>query len=728
MQSNRKDNSPAPEQKASAWDVSGADGTLDPLLDCLERITELYDRHTSPVTLSAGLPLINNRLTVPLFSRAAERAGLSSRLVKRSLKSITNLELPAVLLLDDYRAVVAVQTNRRHSSFRILVPESGMGMETISARDLGKQYSGHAIFVHPEYEPEDTISSELRTKPRSWFWGTLFSSWRLYRDVFAASFLINLFGLATPFFILNVYDRVVPNLAYETLWVLATGIGAIYLFELVMRSLRGYFVDIAGKKANLRLSAMLFEKALGLRMEVRPRSVGGFTKNLQEFDSVRDLITSLSITTLVDLPFVILGLIAINYIAQDMVWIQVTGMAALMIYSLSVQLPLKRAVDRSFEAAARKSAILVEGLTGIEEIKTLGAESQLQRKMEKAVAYIAKWGTYSRFFSSSVSHVSTFIQNIAVVAVVVAGVYMIGNGTLTQGGLIACVILSRRVISPISQVANLTTRFHRAKTALANLDRIVNLPVERPEGRSFLHCRKFKGAIEFSKVRFGYPEQGGLALNDLSFSIKAGESVAIIGPSGSGKSTLARLLLGLYRPDEGTVLIDGIDINQIDPAELRRYIGYLPQDVTLFHGSVQDNIRLGTHGISDDAVIKAAEAAGVSAFAKKHTMGYDMPVGERGRSLSGGQRQSVAIARALLLDPSILVLDEPTNSMDNHTEKRLKKRLTELVENKTLLLVTHRASLLTLVDRVIVLDHGTVVADGPKAQVLEAMKAGQLVV
>ena len=699
----------------------------DPLADCLVQLSRLYNQPVTKTAACAGLPLAGNRLTVELFPRAAERAGLASKLLKRPLSKITGLELPAILLLHQHQACLLTAIDQQTGEARLLLPDANFGESVVVLPELDKQYTGYILCARPKFRGGQALSQTApAARKKNWFWGTLLDSWRIYRDVLLASLLINIFGLTGPFFTMNVYDRVIPNLAFETLWVLGIGIGVVYGFNLLLRGLRGYFIDEAGKKANLVISAALLEKVLGLRLEVRPKSVGAFSKNLQQFEAVRDFITSFSITALIDLPFMLLGMGAIWYLGGSVVLVHICAVVLMAGYALLVQVPLKYAVEKSFEASAQKNSILVEGLSGLETIKMLGAESQIQRAWEEAVSYIATWSSRSRLFSSSVSHFSDFILNLSVVAVVIAGVYQIEAGQLTQGGIIALVILSRQAIAPMSQAVNLAARFHRAKTALATLNTIMALPVERPAGKSFLHRGSCQGGLSFDQVDFQYPEQSGLALSKISLTIEPGDRVAIIGPIGSGKTTLGKLLLGLYQPSSGTVSLDGTDIRQIDPAELRRFIGYVPQDVTLFRGTIRDNIILGSPGVDDSQILQAAELSGVNAFTAKQAQGIDLEVGEQGRGLSGGQRQSVAMARALLHDPPILVLDEPSSSMDNRTESRLKSNLATLLPGKTLVLITHRGSLLELVNRIIIIESGAIIADGPRDQVLTAMKSGQL--
>lgn len=696
----------------------------DPLLGCLVLLTQLQHQPHTVDSLLAGLPIEQGDMSPDLFIRAAARVNLSSRLVKKPLARISPLVLPAVLLLKNKQACVLV--SRSESEAKILIPESGAGEKTISLEQLQLDYTGFALFVQKKHGFDGRTAHLENDQPKHWFWDTIARSWTIYADVLVAAFLINLFALASPLFIMNVYDRVVPNNALETLWVLASGVFIVFVFDVVLRMMRAYFIDVASKKSDILISSTIFSKVMGLKAEVRPQSVGAFANNLHEFEGFRDFFTSATLTAIIDLPFVVLFLAVIWFIGGPLVWVPASAIPVVVLFGLSIQAPLRKAVNNTFQKSAQKNATLIEALHGIETVKTMRAESQLQRRWEDAVGYIARWGIKSRLLSQSATHVAVFVQQIATVALVIYGVHLIADGDLTTGALIACVILTGRALAPMAQVASLLTRYHHSAAAYRSLSGIMDLPEERPAGKKFLHRPKFDGSIEFKDVCFRYPGQTINALNRVSFKVQAGERVAIIGRMGSGKTTLEKLILGLYEPTEGAVLVDNIDIRQLDPADLRRNIGYTPQDGSLFYGSVKDNIVLSAPYIDDSAILRATALSGVDEFTQQHPQGLDMPVGEQGTGLSGGQRQTVAIARSILLDPPVLLMDEPSNSLDNSTEDRLKKRLVPYMESKTLILITHRASLLEWVTRLIVMDNGKIIADGPKAQVMDALKQGRL--
>mgnify|MGYP000041193168 CR=1 FL=1 len=700
------------------------DEIQDPLLKCLMHLTQQNHRPLSAQALRNGLPLENNKLTPKLFVRAAKRAGFSAKIVQRQLSDISPLTLPAVLLLANDDACILQEIDAQTGEAILIFPDSGM--KRISQEALLEQYSGVAIYLNLEYHFTERVSKVLDQREGHWFWGTIWRSARIYRDVLIASFLINLFVLSNPLFVMNVYDRVVPNSAIETLWVLAIGVFIAYIFDFGLKMLRAYFLEIAGKKADILMSSMLFEKVMSMQYAHMPKSVGSFSSNLREFESIRAFLSSTTTTILIDIPFAIIFLIVMYMIGGPLVYVPLVAIPFILIYSLIASRKLKESVEQTFAASAQKSSTLIECLTAMETVKTQRASSVLQLRWEQAEGFIAKWGLKSKMISSSVTNFAAFITQVSSVSLVIVGVYLISERELTMGALIAANILSGRVLQPMAQVTGLVTSFFQSKTALNSLNQIMELPDERAEGKKYVHRPELNGAIEFKEVKFSYPEAEQASLDKIDFSFKAGEKIALIGRIGSGKSTIEKLLMGLYKPDEGAVRLDGIDLNQIDPVDLRRNIGYVPQELMLFDGSVRDNIIMGSPEIDDSALLRAAAVSGVDQFVNRHPQGFEMPVGERGARLSGGQRQAIAIARALIHSPNILILDEPTNSMDNSSEDFLRKQLTEYCKGRTLVLVTHKMSLLTLVDRIVVMDGGRVVADGPKEVVLDALKQGRL--
>jgi ATP-binding cassette, subfamily C, bacterial LapB len=710
--------------EASARPAPRPAASDDPILACLVALARLLERPVSGEALTAGLPLEDGRLSPDLAVRAAGRAGLAARWVRRPLRRIDPLTLPCLLLLEDEAACVLVARGESGRA-SVVLPETAPGVVELDDAEIEARYAGHALFARPEAR-FDRRAEEVESGPRSWFWGTLLEAWPIYAEVVLAAVMINLFALASPLFIMNVYDRVVPNHAVETLWVLAAGVGTVFVFDFILRGLRGYFVDSAGRIADLKLAGRIFEHVLGIKMAVRPASAGAFANNLREFESLRDFFTSATLVTLVDLPFALLFIAVVWLIGGPIALVPALAVPVVVGAGLALQVPLDRVVRRTFKEAAQKHGVLVESINGLETIKSIGAEGRMQRNWEQFVHATAGSAMRARFLAALGVNISALAQNLVTAGVVVYGVYRIADGLMTVGALVACTIITGRAMAPLAQVAGILTRYHQARAAYDALSQVMTLPVERPASTRFLHRPSLRGEITFKDVSFTYPGQKVPALKEVSFVIRAGERVGLIGRIGSGKTTIEKLVLGLYQPDEGMILADGTDIRQIDPADLRRNIGCVLQDVFLFHGTIRDNITLGAPFADDASVLRAAALAGVEDFAARHPQGFDRLVGERGESLSGGQRQAVALARALLLDPPILVFDEPTSAMDNGAETRLKRRLARAFKGRTLLLVTHRASMLSLVDRLLLLDGGRVVADGRKGEVMKALGAGEL--
>lgn len=696
----------------------------DPLLDCLMVVCQFHNITTSRNALTAGLPLEDNRLTPSTLPRAAQRAGLKARTLSRPLDKISSLSLPAIILLKNSQAAVLLGWDE-HQRARLLSAETQGGEISVSREALAAEYRGKVVFIQREHEYNTEPSSTIpRTK--SWFKDTLKLSRFLYVDAVVASFLINLIALATPLFVMNVYDRVVPNHATATLWMLAIGITIAFAFDFILKFLRGICLDLAGKKTDLIISSALYERLMGMKMKLRPNRVGGYAQHFQEYQSVRDFLSSLTLTALIDLPFTLLILLVIGIIGGPLVIIPLVAYPVAVLINWLIQRPLIAQVQKTYRLSNERQAMLVETLTGLDAIKANNAQSQRQYQWEQVLSNLSKLEIKVKSLSSAAVNFTSWLQQFSGVVMIVAGVYWIIEGHLSMGGLIACYLLQRRAMMPVDQLCSLMTRYHRAKMTKATVDSMMGLEQETQVGEVPLRCEKLSGSIEFNDVTFRYPQNQHTSLNEISLKIVAGEKVGIIGRSGSGKSSLAKLLVSFYQPDSGMVLMDGIDARQLDVNDIRHNIGYVPQDIHLFSGTLRDNLIIGAGYVDEETMIRAATLAGVHDFCRRHPSGYNLQVGERGMNLSGGQRQAVALARALLLDPSILLMDEPTSSMDNTSEDLIKKALVPLVKNKTLLLVTHRASLLTLVDRLIVLDNGKVIADGPKESVIDALKKGQI--
>jgi ATP-binding cassette subfamily C protein LapB len=721
------------EKKGILWESEGITikSPDDQLLSCLVWLTHHFHKPYSEKALTAGLPLVNHKLTPALLVRSAERAHLTAKIKPQILNKLQPQAFPVLLLMKEEKAVMLLSIQGEMAE--ILDPEFNMGVIELLLSEVEKNYTGNLILIKPAYEFTERSKEELEEKKegeqpekRNWFWRVIAKVWPLYTEVILASLLINLFALAVPLFVMNVYDRVVPNQAMETLWVLALGVALVFLFDFVMRTLRSYFIDIAGKSVDVRLSAEIFEQILGIRMNARPGSVGAFANTIQSFESFRDFITSSTVTVLVDLPFVFIFIGIIALIGGTLAIVPLLMVPLIIFIGWIIQIPLTNLTKKSYKYANEKQATLIEALGSVETIKSIGAESPMQRRWEQVNNLSAQLGIKLRLFANLNIYFSIFAQQFGYVFVIIWGVYKIAAGEMTTGGLIACSILTSRALAPMSQVAALLTKYYQSSHSLSSLNTVMGLPVERPHGKNFLHHGELEGGVEFHQVNFQYTPQSLPALKNISFKISPGEHVGIIGRIGSGKTTISKLILGLYQQTSGMIRLDDIDQHQIDLAHLRHSMGYVPQDVTLFYGSVKDNIVFGAPYVDDDVILKAANLAGLEYFTHIHPQGLDLQVGERGVNLSGGQRQSIALARALLLDPQILVLDEPTNSMDDKTEILLKKKLTDYIAHKTLILITHKSSLLTLVNRLIIMESGQIVADGPKEEILKALAEGKI--
>ena len=714
--------------------ITNADNLrMDALLDCLVLFTKLYHKPFSAEALTAGLPiepgaeapeLFSINSSKGLFSRAAGRAGLKSSIIKRPLSQISPLQLPMIILLSNQSACILDEFSKDGTQAKIIMPAEEAVEQWVNVEDLTDEYIGYGFMIKKAFEYADDNARTLHLKQKHWFWSTLKLSIGMYKDVLYASLLINLFVIATPLFTMNVYDRVVPNNAIETLWVFAIGVIIVYLIDTFAKFTRTFLLESAAKKSDIIMSSIIFEKVLSLKMANHPSSVGSFASNLKDFDNIRGFLTNATMAAVIDMPFSIIFLAVIAYIGGSIVFFPILTMGLILAYAFFIKNPLRRSIESTHEASAKKSSILIETLNNIETLKTLGALNQVQWKWEESTGEIASKSLKSRLLSASIPTITQLLIQLNTVMIVTYGVYMIKDFELSMGGLIAIVILTGRTLAPMGQVASLMTNYEDTKTSYETLNEIISKPSERPEGKKFVERPSFSGHIEFIDVTFTYPGADVPALKNASFVINPGEQIAIIGRIGSGKSTIQKLLLGLYEPDSGQILLDGIDINQIDPADLRKNIGYVSQDIMLFRGTAKENITFRATHATDGAMLRAAQISGASEFIKKHPKGYEMPIGERGQGLSGGQKQSIGIARAFLLETPIMLMDEPSNAMDQITESQLLDHLAVALKEKTSIIVTQKMTILKIVQRVIVVDNGKIVIDAPKEEAIAKLQGG----
>ena len=704
------------KEKKVVDDISYLEHQGGVLMDCLITICHAHHLDVSRVSLLSGLPLDHGELSPTGFERAAKRAGLASRTVKRDLDHINTAILPAVLVLNEKQACVLHGLDKTNA--RVSYPELNDAVVEVPIDDLSASYTGYVIFARPEMNAQETNAQIDKSSVGHWLWSSIRTAKGLYRDVLLASIFISLLSIALPLFVMNVYDRVVPNAALETMWALAIGVLLVLAADFLLRMLRQYFVELAASRLDVTLSAKIMEKVLSINLASKPAKSGSFINSLQSFESIRQFFGSVTLVALVDLPFGLLFVVIIAMIDFYLIIPILIGATALFLYAMKAQRVMRSLSEESMEISSRKSSLVTESVTSLEDVKAFGYQSRNQSAWEKQTIFLAKVNAKLRLVSMSVNNAALWVQQSVGVVIILTGVYLIIEGGITQGGLIAAYLLSSRAMGPVSQAAALLAQFHHAETAKNALDDIMSLPSETGCNSQIKNNVVIKGDIDASQLCFKYPDETVLALKDISFSIKQGEHVAILGKNGCGKSTLNKLLMAFYRPESGQLLLDGIDLQQYEPTLLRKQIGYVPQDVSLFHGSLKDNILPDDTHIDDAEFWEVITQCGLAKLVNGSASGIAQNVGERGCLLSGGQRQAVAMARAIVRNPAIYIMDEPTSAMDSTNEAQMKETIKAATAGKTLIINTHRTTLLDLVERVIVVENGKVIADGKKEEVL----------
>ncbi|WP_375202092.1 type I secretion system permease/ATPase [Hyphococcus sp.] len=558
-----------------------------------------------------------------------------------------------------------------------------------------------------------------------WLFGPLRDNAKIYGQTIMAAAVVNILGLVSSFFIMTVYDRVLPNQAIESLVALTIGVILAHIFDFLLKSLRGYFIDIAGQRLDATVGASVFDNLMSMRLDARRGATGAIAGLVKEFENLRDFFSSATLVTIVDLPFIFLFIATIALIGGPIALIPLIGVLVAIASGIIIQPLIMKRTQQAMAEGHHKNAVLIETLGGLETIKSVKADGLMRARWRSGVARHAKISAIGRFLNQFAVNASGFAQQASQVGVVVVGVFLVGANEITTGALIASVILTGRAMGPLGQVASLLSRVNGALASYKSLNQLMTAQSETEIGRQYLSRPELQGKIEFRDVSFTYPGVTTKALDDVSFVIEPGERVAILGKNGSGKSTIVRQITGVYQPTEGSVLVDDTDVRQLRPADLRANIGAVLQDVCLFSGSIRENIALGLENVSDDDILAAAKIAGVHDFVGATAGGYDQHLSERGEGLSGGQRQAIALARALAPKPSILLLDEPSSALDAQAEAALIARLEHATRGRTLLIVTHRMSMVRLVDRIIVLDRGRVLVDGPRDTVMRAMASAR---
>jgi ATP-binding cassette, subfamily C, bacterial LapB len=703
--------------------MAGSTAGDDLLLRHIGWIARYHGLGFSEHSVLSGLPLDDSgQLNVNLVPRAAAQCGLAASIVQQRPSSLPAHVAPFIINTVDGTPILVVRVDADTQSAEVI--DGTHGQHNCSIAELDRMGSGTAILFAPILSIDDGTLPVTASVPRlaagHWLWSQLARLWPVWLKVLIAACLINILGLAMPLFVMQVYDRVLPNQTISTLWALTAGVIIAIIFDLILRQLRTAVLDHAGRDVDVKVGSSLFQHIMAVPLASRRQPVGMIANQIREFETVRDVFTSASVIAVTDLVFIAVVVAVMGTVAGPLAWTVIAAVPVVIVLTLMTLWPLGRAVRANVAQASRRHGILVESLSAAETLKSINAEGVMQRRWEDAVAATTRSSTATKGWASLALNISLLVQQIVGIVIIVWGVFLVNDGVLTVGALIAASMLSARALAPLANIAMTITRAQNAVTALRGINAVMALPTERLAAGEVIDNPR----VEFNDVAFRYPGQANLALGGLTIKIAPGERVGIIGRVGSGKSTLGRLLARLYEPASGSVVIGGLDIANVDTAEVRAAVGYLGQEIELFQGTLRDNLTLGRRDATDDEIAAALHFAGADGVVSAHPLGLAQPLGERGQGLSGGQRQAVGLARALLRQPKVLFLDEPSSAMDTGSETELVRRLGNWCNaDRVLIVCTHRLQLLDLCERLIVMDAGRIIADGPKAQVLATLRS-----
>ena len=638
-----------------------------------------------------------------------QNLGFEATFVNVSQKQLELQELPLIAFDKEQNPLVLIE-RKSDGSYVVIRDKKAKNSEIISQRDYENIFSGYIVSIRKLSE------FELQQKRGHWFFGAFKSSRWLYAQVIIASVISNFLALTTSIFTMTVYDRIIPNSAVDSLIALSIGVVIALSFDFIIRTIRGRFIDKASKAADIEVSNTLFDRVLSLTPAEQSQKTGAMASIIKEFETLREFFTSSTLVILVDLPFAFFFIYVISLIAGPMALVPLVAVPIVVVVGLLIQPFIARLTKATQQTGMNKQSVLVETLSGLETVNATGSGQLMKSRYIEALIGQSQSGGKSRNISQFLVNFSASVQQYAQVGAIFYGVFLIRDGLITQGALIAAVILGGRTLAPLAQLANALTRVNGAMTAYKSLNALLKNFNNAGLNDNYVSRSKLTGSVEFKNVSFSFPGAVEPTIKDLSIKITPGQKVAVVGKMGSGKSTLIKLISGLYEPTEGAVLIDGIDVRQLDKTDLQHNVGVMLQDSWLFSGTVKENIQLGLLEYDDDHILSLAKISGVDDFVASNPKGYDFEIKERGVGLSGGQKQSINLARALLHDPKLLLLDEPTSSMDQGTEKKIVDNLQEYGKEKTMMIITHRNPILTMVDRVLVVENGKVVADNTPDQ------------
>lgn len=687
-----------------------------PLLDAISVFTRILDRDVTKDDLVIGLPDIEGDIPLEFVPRVLQRLGLVARVSTTHL--IKSDRLPVCASLQDGTYCVVIRREKKH--FILADIDIPGGERKVEIKRFKELFSGTVIEAFAEIEDLERryVGKSFRGH---WFWSKFYSQKKLIFEIVLGSLFANLLAVAVSLFALQVYDRVIPNQSVTTLWVLVLGAGLAILMEAFLRISRSYLMDVAGKKIEIDISTFLFQKLAGMRLSTRPASPGSLVYMMREFGSVREFFTATSVGSVADIPFVGIFLLLIYAIAGNVVWVIISAAVVIVLPSLLAQGKMSRLSEEMLGGTSAAGKLLTEIAYAHETVKSVRGEGFFQRKWEEINTLTATKTTAQRALAAGLTYWSASIQQIAYISAVVAGVYLVFTGEFTVGTIIAVSILTSRTLAPITQLSGALARWQQIKAALKGLEEIASSDQDRPIDRSFARRAVLTGNISIKDLSFGYTDEDAPNLKVDNLQISKGEKIAILGANGSGKSTLLKILSGLFSARAGNISIDNLDLRQIDPEDIRRNIGYLPQEVKLFSGTLRDNLNMGSKRWDEDILFAALDFAGVGGFIRSHARGLDVEIADGGDGLSIGQRQSIGLARLYLQDPRIILLDEPTASLDQNLETNFIANLEGWLSDRTCVIATHRLPILTIVSRVIVLQNGSPALDGPRDKVLEKL-------